>query len=174
MINTQQAIAAYEASGELGAELHATIASPGGRRQIYELLQGKALDPFHALIRAMFEQEMRYRKAPSECEADAEDEDAISGIYRCAFLLYQIGDPEDVFMLWAAKLLNMDVYCMLGAQYFVGAGINETLAFLEDSGRVESGKILEYLKSSFDAPHALDEQRQWEEARRADPDNVWL
>lgn len=169
-----QAIEAYERSGELGAELRAIIASPGGRRQIYELLQGKALRPFHALILAMFEQEVLFRAALWERKAEAEDEYAISAIYRCAFFLYQIGDPDDVFVLWQAQRLNMDVGSILGVQYLVGAGIDEIIAFLERSERGEAGKILEEIKNSFDDPGAFDEQRRWDQARRADPDNVWL
>lgn len=178
-MDAKQAIESYERSGDLGAELRAAIASPGGRRQIYELLQDKALHPFHALILAMFEQEMLFRKALGEHQpeamAAAGDEYATSAIYRCAFLLYEIGDPDDVFILWQAKSLDFDIGCMMGVEYFLGAGVNEAIAFLEQSDRQESRKILDYIKNLFDDLSELEEQRRgWERARRADPDNVWL
>lgn len=177
-MDAKQAIKSYEHSGELGAELRAAIASPRGRRQIYELLQGKVLHPFHALILAMFEQEMHLTKAlwerQAEAEAAAEDEYATSAIYRCAFFLYQIGDPNDVFILWQAGRMNMDVGSILGVRYLVGAGIHETIAFLQRSDREEAGRILQEIKNAFDDPVAFDEQMRWDHARRADPDNVWL
>lgn len=61
----------------------------------------------------------------------------------------------------------MDMYTGLDANYLVGAGLKETIAYLERSERPESRKILEYLNNYFperelDVPERL---RDWEQFR---------
>ena len=83
-------------------------------------------------------------------------------ICRCAFLLYRLGRPDDVFLLWQAKHLDMDVGCSLGVEYFVGAGVDATLAFLAQCDAPEAGEIAAYVGEAFVTDDAMQEQSGWE------------
>lgn len=166
-MNAEQAIAEFEHCGnQMSPQLRTTIEIPEVRLGIYKLLLGKVLGPFRPLILALFEQEMRLRT--ELWEGTAEDEgNFYEGIYQCAFMLSQIGNPNDIFLLWEAKHLNMDVGSSLGAEYFVGAGVQESLSFLEIASHPEADEIATYVKEWFQQPEALDWQQAWEEERRS-------
>lgn len=84
------------------------------------------------LLRALLEHECAFRRATDAAPA-ADDDDSFENLYRCALLLFQLGRVEDVLPLWRAKHIDMDTGCGLDIQFLVGAGVDETLAFLAAS-----------------------------------------
>ena len=55
-----------------------------------------------------------------------DDGDSYEGIYRCAFLLYRLGNTSDIHTLWVAKHINMYVGTskrLLRASYDTGRGL---------------------------------------------------
>ena len=67
-----------------------------------------------------------------------------------AVQLFASGDLADVESLWAAKQSSMDLGCMLDIQLLCGAGLSETLAFLERAPFPEAEEALEYIRSCMD------------------------
>jgi hypothetical protein len=74
------------------------------------------------LIRFLLEQEMACRQN--------EDETDIDSIHLCGFLLFLLGQLEDVELLWQAKRTTFDTWCGFDIQFLVGAGVSPTLAYL--------------------------------------------
>src|SRR5262249_5596840 len=113
-------------SGRISAELLGLIRSPPHRLQLYKLLNRGSVQPFGELIRLLFREEMQYANALWEGAVE-DRHDAYEGIYDCGYLLYRLGDPADVRLLWEAKWIDMDVGTGLGAEFFAGAGVEQTL-----------------------------------------------
>lgn len=152
------------AGGAISAELNEFILSPQHRLQIYKLLNGRPVRPFAGLIRLLFRREILFRTALWDGTADDRAEDC-DGICDCAFLQYRLGDPADVHVLWEAKYLNMDVGTSLGAEFFIGAGLEQTLHYLAKVGGAESAEISHYVREHFESHDAGRWQRDWEERR---------
>jgi hypothetical protein len=68
-----------------------------------------------------------------------------------AFLLYKIGNVEDVPLLWKAKEANFDTFCGLDIQLLVGAGVEETLAYLKGLSDKDSLAAAIYITECRDA-----------------------
>jgi hypothetical protein len=51
-------------------------------------------------------------------------------LYWCAYLLFCVGDPADVPMMWSAKHINFDTACGFDIQFLIGAGLDKTLEYL--------------------------------------------
>jgi hypothetical protein len=107
----------------------------------------------HALLRRIFEAEAEDRRATGGGEF-------FENLYHCAFLLYLVGDPADVPMMWRAKHLDFDTACGFDVQFLLGAGSRRTLTYLADNGH-------EALARALSEHPDLDEDRQeWETFRR--------
>lgn len=143
----------------------ATLKEPRGRQHFYKTLLDAPLQPFHAILRHLLQEEIEYRTAAGNGHAEDDDDDFLEGIYRCAFLLANCGDPSDTLLLWEAKHTNMDVECMMGAEYFVGAGVRETVHFLKQCEVQEALQILAYVQDHFSQPSAVEWQKRWQEER---------
>jgi hypothetical protein len=148
----------------LSTELLELIRSPPHRLQLYKLLRERPLAVFQQLLHALFHEEMQYRCDPPENDP-WHDTDAYEGVYDCAYLLYRHGNPADVFLLWEQKWRNMDVGSSLGVEFFVGAGVEPTLQYLQQAGTQDSQEIQEYVREYFKDPDALSWQRNWEQQR---------
>jgi hypothetical protein len=74
------------------------------------------------LIRFLLEQEIACRQN--------DDETAIDSIHHCGFLLFLLGQLEDLELLWRAKRASFDTWCSFDIQFLVGAGVSPTLAYL--------------------------------------------
>lgn len=164
-MNAEQLAAQYLTDGQIVMpELADVLRQPPVRQQLYKVLLRKPRQPFHGLIRHLFQEEAEFRRALWDGDIE-DDDDYYEGIYRCAFLLYGCGDASDTLVLWKAKHINMDVGCFIGAEYFVGAGLLETLAFLEHRGDKEAIDIREYVNGCFTDQQTLQPQKSWEEER---------
>ena len=104
---------------------------------------------------AILELEMTYR------DDSPNDGKYFENLYWCGFLLYLAGDPTDVPLMWRAKHINMDTGCGFDGQSFVGAGVEETVRYLEQRGE---GEIAAYIKSMKESGE-LDELAEWERWR---------
>lgn len=62
---------------------------------------------YHAELLDLFRREMTYRRADRPAEGDDES-DYFENLYWCGLLLYLVGDPADVPLMWEAKNINMD------------------------------------------------------------------
>ncbi len=167
-MNVERVLEQYLSEGCVVApQVAAVIEQPHARQQLYKALLGRSLVPFHNLLRHLLEEEARFRRALWERDAE-DEEDHYEGIYRCAFLLSCCADPSDTLLLWKAKHLNMDVGCSMGVEYFVGAGANETLRFLERSDAEDSVEVAAYVRGWFSQPDAAQWRQDWEEERAED------
>ncbi len=96
---------------------------------------------------------MEYRSG--DAEEESPDEDGIEyfeNIYWCAFLLFIIGEVNDVPLLWKAKNLNMDVAIGMDWQFLVGAGIDETVQFASAN---KMDDLADYLRDYQSDPPSL-------------------
>ncbi len=64
------------------------------------------------------------------CRERGEDHDYFENVYWCAYLLFHVGDPVDVELMWIAKNLNMDTGCGFDVENMVGAGVAQTIEYL--------------------------------------------
>jgi|GEM_PF-6025772 len=65
-------------------------------------------------------------------------------------MLFCLGQLEDVQLLWNAKFADFDSSIRFDGSYFFGAGIDETITYLETTKIEDKDDILEYLKDSVD------------------------
>jgi hypothetical protein len=66
-------------------------------------------------------------------------------LHWCAFLLWRVGDLRDVILLWRAKNIDFDTACGFDIQFLTGAGLNQTIEYLESSADPEARSALEYI-----------------------------
>ena len=167
-MNTDQILAQYlSEADEVPSQIADILQSPGARQLVYEKLLAKPRKPFHRLLRHLLQEEVRYRQALWSREIE-DSENYSEGIYRCAYLLGGCADPNDTLQLWAAKHTDMDVGTSLGAEFFIGAGLHETLAYLGQSTAKEAAEIDEYVREYFSDEDALRWQKDWVAERISD------
>jgi hypothetical protein len=137
---------------------------PSSPRARYERLLHLAPDratarKHHPELLDIFRREMKFRK--DGCPAPDDEFDYADSIYWCALLLYFVGDLADVLLMWEAKNIDFDLRCGFDWQFFVGAGVDETIKYLEDQSQEEAA---DYLKGQK-AAHELDDLPGWEKFR---------
>lgn len=98
----------------------------------------------HQVLLDLFRREMASRRREGY---DLEDS-FFENLYWCALLLYLIGDPADVSLMWEAKHINMDAGCSFDGQFLVGAGVEETIKYLEERGQKAPADYLKELSPS--------------------------
>ena len=121
--------------------------SPAFRESLYRQIHPRADRAQLLLLRTLFALECDYRH-----DEDAQEEDDYAyfeNIYWCALFLYQIGDVADVLPMWRAKNINMDTGCGFDAQFMVGAGIEKTCSFLQQSSDPDAKSAFEYLQHNW-------------------------
>mgnify|MGYP006990208088 FL=1 len=82
------------------------------------------------------------------CLHDSNVAGEIDNTYDCplsiicsTYLLYRLGDLNDVKSIWNAKCIDYDSYFEIDGQFLVGAGVDETIAFL----RRKRGRIAKFI-----------------------------
>lgn len=65
-------------------------------------------------------------------------------------MLFCLGQLEDIQLLWDAKFADFDSSMRFDGSYFFGAGIEETMIYLETHEIEDKDDILEYLRDSVD------------------------
>jgi hypothetical protein len=104
----------------------------------------------HPALLDLFQREMTFRKDDGVGEAlpCGEGEiDYFEHIYWCAFLLFLVGDPADIPLMWAAKQANMDTACGFDSQFLVGAGLDSTTEYLNDNDQPEIAAYIDNLRN---------------------------
>lgn len=102
------------------------IRKPEDRRGMLQDIQPEQAKDNHALLRQIFRLEMDYRSVDEEW-------DYYESLYWCGYLLFMVGDPRDVRMLWEAKHINMDTGIGFDIHALFGAGYDATVAYLRDN-----------------------------------------
>jgi hypothetical protein len=116
-----------------------------------------AVKELHQTLLDLFRHELATQ---SEEGYDLES-DLFENLYWCALLLYLVGGPADVPLMWQAKHINMDTGCGFDGQFLVGAGIEQTINYLLSNGQ---RKIADHICSLKDLGE-LDDLEKWEQFR---------
>lgn len=124
---------------------------PADRQRILACIDPGSANVYHNVLKKIFLLEMEYREKDRHAEY-------FENLNWCGFLLYRVGDLEDVEMMWKAKLINMDTGVGFDIQCLVGAGIDNTFSYLE---RRSLNDILEYLNRCRKAGD-LDDLSRWD------------
>ncbi len=134
------------------------LESPEGRRSALAKIPPKReiVETLHAQLREIFRREMEFREALRNGSV-SDDGDYFESLYHCGLLLYLVGDPADVPLMWEAKHIDMDTGCGFDAEFLVGAGVETTIAYLRENGHKE---IADYL-----VEEELDDLKEWEQFR---------
>lgn len=130
------------------------------RVSLYRAMHPRADPSYAPLLRALLAHEVAFRLEPGD-----DPEGRFENLYWCALLLTQIGDVRDVLALWRAKNTDFDTGCAFDVQFLVGAGVQETLAFLARSDDPVAPEIAEYISMCV-AARDLDGLEGWLEFRR--------
>jgi hypothetical protein len=132
--------------------------SPEGRKRALSQIppERAVVRTLHAQLLDLFQREMDYR---ARVEEEPDDSDYFESIYHCALLLYLVGDPADVLMMWEAKHISMDTECGFDGQFLLGAGFNETITYLEANGHRE---IVDYIGCNS---ASWGDLKEWEQFR---------
>lgn len=91
-----------------------------------------------ALIRFLLEQEIACRQNEVETGDDS--------IHHCGFLLFQLGQLEDIELLWWAKRASFDTWCGFDIQFLVGAGVSSVLMYLHSIEKVWAEEARTYIE----------------------------
>jgi hypothetical protein len=163
-MKTEQHLKQYLESGVIPAALDAALGEPSARRGLYRSIVNGPIHPFRQLLLRLLEKEVSFREALWEGDVE-DDEDYFEGIYHCAFLLSRCGDPSDAAALWKAQHLNQDIGEM-DVGNFVGAGVAETLSFLDRATDEVSQEIARYIRGSLNHPEAVEWLKSWDKRCR--------
>ncbi|WP_019910256.1 hypothetical protein [Paenibacillus sp. HW567] len=76
-------------------------------------------------------------------------------------LLFSIGIVEDTLLIWAAKRKNFDASAYIDVQLLCGAGVKETMKYLQAQPNEEAQKQLAYLQQC--EPYDLEDfsKKEW-------------
>lgn len=108
------------------------------REALYDQLRYDLSGADGPLLRDLLRKEMTYRK-------NRPDGGFYENLYWCAFLLYRVGDVRDVELLWQAKNVDFDTGCGFDVQFLAGAGLDETVRYLQMKPDMDSAAALEFV-----------------------------
>ncbi|MNN76425.1 hypothetical protein D3C81_1928010 [compost metagenome] len=61
-------------------------------------------------------------------------------------LLFTFGYTEDALLIWNAKKKDFDAGCYIDGELLIGAGLYETINYLQELNTTKAKEILEYLE----------------------------
>jgi len=67
-------------------------------------------------------------------------------IQRCAYLLFRLGYVDDSLLIWRAKTVNFDTHCGVDVQLLVGAGVEDTIAWLKNEGSLDAQNAVSWIE----------------------------
>jgi hypothetical protein len=146
---------------ELSVEDSDTLNNPRFRAGFLRLIHQDQTRDASGLLRAILQREVIYRKGEGVDEGEREGDDYFENIYWCAFLLWRVGDLGDVIELWRAKKSSFDTWCAFDIQFLIGAGLDETIRYLQVRTDPESREALERILDSKCAG-SFDDMKGWE------------
>jgi hypothetical protein len=138
------------------------LGRPEGRHAVLKSIppEREAVRKVHAELLDLFQREMDFRKADHPDHPEWKF-DYVELIYWCALLLYLVGDPKDVPLMWKAKHIDFDIGCCFDGQFLVGGGVEQTIEYLSDGSNEEA---VEYIKKLRDLKE-FDYLPTWEQFR---------
>jgi hypothetical protein len=71
---------------------------------------------------------------------------ADDNLHLAGFLLFILGQTDDVELLWRAKTANFDAQSSFDIQFLVGAGVGRTIAYLQSSQAEWAEKARAYIE----------------------------
>lgn len=122
-----------EGATEDGIGLHAHL-----RAHVLQALQNTLSLNDRPLIRFLMEQEIVCRQNDIETEDES--------IHYGGFLLFLLGQVEDVELLWRAKNANFDTACGFDGECLLGAGVASTLVYLSSIEQEWGQKARSYIE----------------------------
>lgn len=143
----------------LSEDLKSQLKNDKFRSELYKVILLKDVFSFHSLLQILFDFELSYRLD------ETHDGEFFENIYHCAFLLFKIGDLQDVIPMWKAKRSDFDLGCGFDVQFLVGAGVQKTIDFLENIKNPDAEKAIEYIQSCQKAGD-FDDLPKWESFRK--------
>lgn len=129
------------------------LGGPAAREQLLAAIDPDRAREYHEQLRDIFRLEMQHRR-------ETGGDKYFENLYCCAFLLYLVGDPSDVPMMWQAKHIDFDTGSGFDLQFLLGAGVSSTLTHLTDHGHADIALDL----SGY--PELNDDRKEWESFRR--------
>jgi len=144
-------------SVESSVESRRLLDDPLFREGLLREIHGNSSIDVSGLLRRLLQIEIDYRR-------DSENGDYFENLYWCAFLLWRIGDLNDVINLWRAKNVNLDTACGFDIQFLVGAGVDETIRYLREKTDTESQAALGYIMECK-ASGGFDGLQEWASQR---------
>ena len=163
-MNIDRLIEQFLETGSVSPTLVASLPDPSIRFALYRQIVKMPVHLFRQLLLRLLEEEIAFRNALWEGSVTDED-DYFEGIYHCAFLLSRCGDPSDTAALWKVQYMNQDIG-EIDVGNFVGAGISETLSFLDSTIDDASHEIAEFIRRSTNHPQAAEWLKNWEDRCR--------
>ncbi len=113
-MNAAEFIKRYTEQGYAASdEAVARLADASFREEIYRHLHSSVSPSDGVLLQELLIQEISARRKHS-------DDEFHENLYWCAFLLYQVGDVQDIELLWEAKNIDFDTACSFDVQFLVG------------------------------------------------------
>jgi hypothetical protein len=100
---------------------------PAEREAFLGSIRPEVAKEHHEQLREVFRAEMESRRATG-------GDQYFENLYWCAYLLWEVGDPSDVPMMWKAKGIDFDTAAGFDIQFLGGAGVEQTLAWLRSHG----------------------------------------
>jgi hypothetical protein len=131
---------------EDGYDPHAEL-----RAQIFNALRNARSLNDRPLLRFLMEQEIACRQNDTETDVDS--------IHLGGFLLFLLGQLEDVELLWRAKRASFDTWCGFNGELLVGAGVAATLAYLHSIEQKWAQEARTYLEEGQRIKHFGDLDR---------------
>jgi hypothetical protein len=121
----------------------------------------EAAKAFAPMVRALLPHEVAFR---SQQESDPDDTDGcgFENLYKCALVLFDVGELVDVMPLFRAKHTNFDTGLGMDGEFLLGAGLHATrdhAAKLAAAGDQQAKELLDYLGLMDDNPADVNSWR---------------
>lgn len=138
------------------------------RKQIYYYLHRNLKLNHRKILLKLLEREMWERKREYYDEIIEEEDYEFELFYWCIFLLSRLGIAEDSLLIWRAKNMDFDASIGVEVNFLIGAGLKETIDYLNTVKSRDAKQLLEYLLSGKkDQWNELkpEYQKEWYEFR---------
>ncbi|WP_312316096.1 hypothetical protein [Stenotrophomonas sp.] len=157
----------FRKTAMLSPDLESAVLRPEFRMNAYRYLVKATVTPFRPLLMRLFPLEVAYRKAiwARLIEDDDDDSDFFEGIYHAGYLLSLCANPSDVELIWTGHMLNQDIG-ELDPGNFVGAGLEQTLSYLDTSSHPDAPDIACFIRTNFEAFGGEAGMQRWRDRRR--------
>jgi hypothetical protein len=149
----------FLSEGVVSAALEGRLKDHRDRQRLYPLISAQDPKPFRDLLIRMYDEEISLRREIWQ-GSHRDDLDLGEGIYDCAFLLHCCGNPADALVIWKANRLNQDIG-ELDARFLVGAGIDETFAFLGKTEGASARVMTDHIREWMSWGDPVSDLRKW-------------